>query len=320
MEKYAFKKEKSGSVQMEIRYFGTVENDYNTKLLDEKIVQFISESLNSDIVRTVSSIRTILKDCEEQLLVIEAKCEDYSIIVKYDNEKLFYFEKIKKQSVDSSIISKVKYESECGMSFDFNDKENSDVINSKSMKAMKDEFESVLTYIEELKHAKAIEINKDASIIIEVYKNFYGELPDFSDKKTNLKIQTMAFILTEYGYSIGDYNFLLNELTPTSISLDHLIYTLYPLGKIDNNNDIKLSKDAINAIEIIRKELKNYIDDETKLEDILCLINKVLYINRYRLSSNASCVHISEYSNLTLEEVKDSKKILNKIKRKLYNE
>ena len=72
-------------------------------------------------------------------------------------------------------------------------------------------------------------ISDDSKIIIEVYKLFYNQDPDFSDKNIGIKIQAMLSILSEFGVSISDYSFSLcgSKNITMSINLSNLIYELF---------------------------------------------------------------------------------------------
>lgn len=173
-------------------------------------------------------------------------------------------------------------------------------------------------------NVKAIKLNREEKLLIEIYKLFYNENPDFLNKEINIKIQTMVFILSSFGVSLSDnYNFSLykDEKAPFSINLAILINKLYPFGEVENIKDnVKLNKEIEKIIKIVGQCIRDVISSEEDLNNALAVISKILYAKMYCLSSSADANRISEFTECTTEEVESSIKLVKKIKNKIENE
>ena len=297
----------------EFRYEG-IENDSNidTDKVQELISKFMNQIIyHGNMVRNVSFLRTILKDYNEKLLVLSYQDNEIKENVKFDNSHMFLFEK---SEFDDGLM--VKYTPKDNISFMFTDCENNK-INYSNIENISDRITKVLREIDSLNRTKFIELNQDSKLIIEIYKLFYNENPDFSDNNINIKMQTMMFILSEFGIVANDsYGFSLygKKKIPMSLSLSNLIYELFPLGEIkDIDNPFELANDRKRIITIVGENIRNIINDIDNKEEILITISKVIYAIRYGISASADTNDIAKYTNCPKNEVESSIKLVKKI-------
>lgn len=304
----------------EFKYEGTPKNDNIKK---NKVQELITKFMNKyhwDMVTNVKFLRTILRDYDERLLVISYQNGEVKETIKFDNSHISLFEKMDKDSeFDENFI--VKFTPSDNISFMFTDANNK-VIDYSNIKNISDRITKVLQEIYYLSNVKPIELDQDSKVIIEVYKLFYNENPDFSDKNINIKIQTMLSILAEFNISVGDYGFLLSgkRNIPMSMNLSNLVYELFPLGEIKEiDNPIQLREDAKKTISIVGEGIRNTIDSTDNQEEALITISKVIHAARYNLSSTASIEDVAKYTDCSSDEIESSMKLVKRINTKISN-
>ena len=310
---------KNGDI-FEFRYEGTTKSDnINKNKVQELITKFMNK-YHGDMVTNVKFLRTILRDYDERLLVISYQNGEVKETIKFDNSHISLFEKMDKDSeFDENFI--VKFTPSDNISFMFTDANNK-VIDYSNIKNISDRITKVLQEIYYLSNVKPIELDQDSKVIIEVYKLFYNENPDFSDKNINIKIQTMLSILTEFYISVGDYGFSLSgkRNIPMSMNLSNLVYELFPLGEIKEiDNPIQLREDAKKTISIVGEGIRNTIDSTDNQEEALITISKVMHAARYNLSSTASIEDVAKYTDCSSDEVESSMKLVKRINTKIHN-
>lgn len=180
----------------------------------EKISKLIDNFVNDknyhkDMVRNVSFLRTLLKDFEEKLLVVEYSDTNNQEIAKYDNGYMFSFE-CKNYNEENGLITEFTPGGELNVSF-WDDIENS-IVDYPNSKNINEQFSKLMKHIYLLKSVKAVNLDMDSKKLIEIYKSFYNENPNFSLSNINVRIQTMMSILAQFGISLGDnYAFSLWE-------------------------------------------------------------------------------------------------------------
>ena len=307
--------EKSGD-SFEFRYEGTPKSDNIDKTKVQELITKFMNKYHGDMVTNVKFLRTILRDYDEKLLVISYQNGEVKETIKFDNSHISLFEKRDKDSII------VKFTSSDNINFIFTDA-NNNVVDYSNIKNISDRITKVQQEIYYLSNAKPIELDQDSKVIVEVYKLFYNENPDFSDKNINIKIQTMLSILAEFYISVGDYDFSLSDKRniPMSMNLSNLVYELFPLGEIkDIDNPIKLTEDAKETISIVGEGIRNAIDSTDNQEEALITISKVIHAARYNLSYTASIEDVTKYTDCSSNEIESSMKLVKRINTKIFNE
>ena len=104
---------------IEVRYKGIPSANTDLNKIDALLEDFINNHKHNYMIENVSIVRTILKDCEEKLLVIFYQDEKGSELVKYDNSNLFLYEKIQRKGNSEHFDRyKIKYELPYGIKLD----------------------------------------------------------------------------------------------------------------------------------------------------------------------------------------------------------
>lgn len=323
MKKYEFIKQIENEEQVEIKYFGVVEDDVDLAALDEKVDRFLAKYPSCDLVRLVGSLRTILSTCDERELSVKTKNAIRSKSVKYRNGSLASFKKEDVKNINGiTLNTKTKYNAERGLSFDFTDKVNIDSIKGNVLSSVEKDVSSTMYYIEALRNVEPVTLNKTDCTIIEMYKRFYDELPDFSAKDIDLKIQSMIYILSEYRFVIdGGYSFTFekNFDMPYSQKLSNDIARLYPLGVVDNDSKVKLNKNALIIIDVVRSELYKCSNYSSEIQDVLPRVNRIIYTKKHKNTNNSNHYEIANYANTSLQEVKNTSILMKKIGSRIYD-
>ncbi len=314
--------EKNGA-SFEFQYKGTPKRENLDKNRIQELIAKFMNKYHGDMVTNVKFLRTILKDYDERLLVISYKNGMVKETIKFDNSHISLFEKNEKETDNEFANSfSVRFTTGDNVSFMFTDA-NNNVIDYSSIKNISDRITKVLQEIYYLSHVKSIELNQDSKVIVELYRLFYNESPDFSDNNINIKIQTMLSILAEFNISVGDYAFSLSgkRNIPMSMSLSNLVYELFPLGEVkDIDNPIELSEDAKKTISVVGEGIRNAIDSINNPEEALITISKVIHAARYNLSSATSLEDVAKYIDCSSDEVESSMKLVKKINSKIHNQ
>lgn len=310
---------KKGSI--EVRYDGIPNDNVNLDKIDTLLEDFTNNHKHNYMIENVTIVRTILKDCEEKLLVIFYQDEKGSELVKYDNSNLFLYEKSKKEENSEYFDRyKIKYESPYGIKLDYNNHET-DVADYHGIELVSKEIAEIMEQIYHLKNTKAVVLDIDDKTLIEIYKLFYNENPDFSSKDINVRVQTMMSILAEFGISLGDdYGFSIwgKAKMPVSLKLGQIVNKLYPLGEVNSVEDsIELVEGAKKIIKIVGECIKKTIAKEKNKNEALITISKIIYAGRYSLSSYRDVKKLSEFSEFTTNEVESSIKLVKRIKTRI---
>lgn len=307
-------KKYENGVTIKLKYEGT-----STPVFDEekayKLIEtfFSSERLVSDMPRNISYIRTILKDANEKLLAIEYNDGKNVETIQYDNKNLVLFE-CKKYDRDSNCME-VSFTSSNGLNVSFSGLGLANSAKYAQMDNMKSKFNKVIEHIDELKYVGFVSLDNDSKLLVEVYKIFYKENPDFSKEDINIKIQAMVSILSQFDIYCGDYSFSFDGNMPESIALYAKVYDLFPLGEITVVDDpVELKTSAKERIEIVGETVRNAFSNEENINETLITISKTIYAGRYDVS-HCDVRELIKNSNinLTVSEAESSLKLVKKI-------
>ena len=323
MEQITIRKIKGyeGGTVFEFRYEGIPFEVYDEEKSEELIGKFLNKkSLHRDMLRNVAYIRTILNSSKEKLLVIHYKDRDNEETVKYDNGILSFYEG-KKYDDESLNYMKVKFQPNDELKISFSDFEDKQIIEYPNIKDTKNQFDEMVDHINSLLNVKPVYLNNDTKAIIETYKLFYDENPDFSKEDINIKIQTMLSILAQFDISFGDYSFYINERMPESLTLLQMVNRLFPLGEVTVIEDpVKLKETAKETIRIVGETIRETIGNNQDVNEALITISKTIYAGRYNLVSVYDDIEkLVEYPNinLTYSEANSSTQLVKRIKKTL---
>lgn len=308
--------------KFEFRYEGIANDNINQEEIQIIIDKFMNQINHENMKTNIKFLRTILKDCEEKLLVLNYQDDKNEIHIKFVNCHLFSYEKIEKQNDNNeSIIIKYNPSKDIKITVSAADNKITEYSNARNFG---DKMTKFLTEINDLSKAKSIELNDNSKILIEIYKCFYNEIPDFSDKLINIKMQTMVSILIEFGISINDdYYFSLygKKNMPMSLVLYDHIYNLFPFGKIEGvDYTMKLRDDVKKRIITIGNTIRAAIKDIDNKAEALITISKAVYAARYDLSYVKSIGDISKYTDCSNNDLEFSMKLVKNINTKIHNQ
>lgn len=299
---------------IEIKYNGISKNDnIDLDKIQTLLDDFMNNHRHDDMEENVAIIRTLFSNCEEKLLVISYSDKDISEYVKYNNSHLSLY-KINKQKDKDNDEYKFTYNSKGNIKLSYN--------NYKIDFAQYfTELTKISKKVYRLENIKAITLHEDDKIIIEVYKLFYDENPDFSSKDVNIKIQAMIQILAQFGISLNmDYGFRLwnKSEMPVSFKIEFLVNRLYPFGEVDMVEDnIRLTKKSKRTIKVIGECIREVISKYQNQIEALITISKVIYSGRYNISNESNIEEISQFIECNPSEVKSCMKLVRCIENKI---
>lgn len=289
-----------------INYEGITEiNNNDLSDLNNLLTDFVNNHNRVDMVTNVRILATIFKNFNNMKLEVFSHYNGVSENIRYKNDELLYYEKV--------IISKgckFEYYNLNGIKFEC-DKQGSKVVISL--------LTEMVEQLYFLKQFKKYDLNTDDKILIEIYRLFYNENPDFSDKNINIKIQTMMSILVQFNISLSEYSFTLwkNSKIPTSEDLNMQINKLYSFGKIKNeDNYIVLSEEAKMVIKTVSKSLNELINNNENFLEKLMLISRIIYISRYRISLDTDIQEIAKIAEVLQEDVLLCRSLVKKVENK----
>lgn len=312
----------NGAVEFRGEYI-PLNNDINEDEINCMIRNYLESHKCNNMLENVTALRTILSDCREKLLVISYEDEKGKELVKYDYTKLFYFEKTKK--IDNDFENgkfTFKYDSDDGIDIDYYSDDN--ILEDSKVQDFTKEIKSIMEHVKMLSNAKSVTLYDEDKELIEIYKLFYKENPDFSSKDINVKVQTMMSILAEFGVTLDfDYAFCLwaKAKMPVSLNLEEKVQKMYPLGVVDEVYDnVKLAEEPKKIIEIVGDSVRDAIHDEDDMNEALITISKVIHASRYNLSSDATVSEIAEFTNRSVDDVEASRQLVKRIEHKINKE
>lgn len=301
------------SIKLEYKGISTKDN-IDLDKINTLLEDFTKNHRHNCMEENITIVRTMMRDFEEKLLIISYQNKSGSEIVKYDNNNLILY-KNNNNEVNCTDGFKIKYEPTSGIKLNYNN-HNIDLAKYSSIRPVSEEITKILEKIYSLINAKAITLDNYDKALIGIYKLFYNETPDFSSKEINVKIQTMMFILAEFGIGLYEFKIYKKERIPLSLELQQKINKLYPLGEVDDIN-VKISKETKKIISIVGEYIRNTIPNEQSKNEALIKISKVIYAKKYLLSYDCTIKEISNYTGYTFDEVNSSLKLVKKVKNEI---
>lgn len=306
---------------IELKYNGVMANDdVDLNKIETLLEDFINNHRHDDMIENVRIVRTILKDCDENLLTIFYSDKEGLELVKYDKSDLVLYKKCERED---EVLNKyeIMYELHGGIKLNYNNQEI-DATNYSDIELVSKEISKIMEHIYYLKHTGAVSLNKYDKLLIEIYKLFYDENPDFSSEDINIKVQMMMTILGVFGIYLGDYTFDLcgKSNIPLSLNLEQRVCDLYPLGKVDSDKvGIKLAKEPKQIVKAIGETIRDEIKNEQDPNKALLTISKVIFVEKssYFLYGYGDVKKISEFTGYTTDEVQSSMELVKRIQTKI---
>ncbi len=299
---------------IEIKYEGIpLKENTDEKEVRRMIRDFVDNHKHDNMLENVTILRTILRDYVEISLDVYFCNKNGSETVSYTHiygtglANWFSFMK-------NSQNCKIKYDSVLGLELNYHDEFD-------NIKKYTDYLSDIMKYISDLSNLEPIVINDNDKALIEIYKLFYKENPDFSSRDINVKVQTMMSILAGFNVTLDcDYSFsLMTKLKiPFSLKLEEMVQKMYPFGVVDEVQDnVKLAEEPKKTIEIVGDSVRDAISLEDDMNEALVTISKVIHASRYNLSFDADIREIAEFTNRSVDDVEASVQLVKRIEHKI---
>lgn len=251
--------------------------DYNK--ITKIIHKYMDESLcHQDMKNNVVVFKTILKELEEELLEITYNSLDYKETVKYENNRLTYYYCKSKSNESDSIETTFKIGSQ--LQFSFADSKEQ-LFNQTNRQITVEQITKTMNQIGCLMDAAPIELKANSRVLIEFYRLFYSENPDFTSKDINVRIQAMTMILRGYGINLPkDYSFndFYPNQCPTSLCLTQDVQFLFPFGEVTEEecSTLLYGNKNIERIKVIGELVRKSVTDKVNIEKILIDLSKAI--------------------------------------------
>lgn len=305
--------------RIEIEYRGVpLREDININEARRMMKDFVDNHKHDNMLENVTILRTIFRDYKEEILFVYFCDKNVEELVRYDNKwRVNGFGFLKEVKGDVSCKYKIKYDYPLGLEINWFNK-------AGNIKKYTDDFSEIMKYISNLSNVGPIVINDNDKALIEIYKLFYKENPDFSSKDINVKVQTMMSILAGFNVTLDcDYSFsLMTKLKmPVSLKLEEMVKKMYPFGVVSEVEDnVKIAEEPKKIIEIVGDSVRDAIHDEEDINEALITISKVIHASRYNLSSKADISEIAEFTNQSVDDVEASVQLVKRIEHKINKE
>lgn len=248
---------------------------------------FLYQSDHQDMVNSVSGLRTIFKDYDEESLMVTIFREGGSEVVVYENGELFSYSKTVPLIYGRCEFT---YDSS-GLKCSYNDDNNNFEAFDTTNELFKYEIDTVMRDVSFLSNVKQKELSYEDKKLIEIYRRFYEEEPDFASYDINEKVQSMLCILscfpsTKLNYTI---DWPKESKYPESLSSRWNLNNLLPIGKIDNLEiENVLPNSTQRVIETIGNEVRGALGKKYDTRDLINL-SKIMYLYmNYNNKNNVS--------------------------------
>lgn len=302
-----------GSIKFSYTYSNKKDNVteyYDTEAILD--ICFNKVSACATPIEIITLIRTILRNYEEDQLILEINNQTKYLAIEIKNKKTLFFcvrELVEIDGQKETFNADYEFGKELKFSLSNNSKVNIDV------DAYYDFMLSSTGLMEELEQAKSKKISRDDRRMCEFYKAFYGETPNFTEEDVNVKYQVMMVILLSlyriplsYRFELNNYN---GQIMPISETITAFTTNLIPFGKIKDFKEYDIvPKNLITIIKAVSSSIKEIALEEENELDTLIKISNILYNNNFNIRNKVT--KTNEKANYTAVE---ANAILTKIKK-----
>ena len=300
--------------EIKFEYTGIPNKDVvDVKKTQELITKFFRQLNIRNLVENIEILKTILRDFDEKTFVFNYKAGDTNEIVSFSEYELNYYLRREKHDdiyenfeIDNDPIK--------GLNFNINNQKIRELY-FYNFSDLSDKIDSILRKLYDIDGIQPIELDEDSKTLIEVYKIFYNENPDFSDSDINDKIQTMVVILRKFLIRCGDYNFSYarGKKMPISQNLSNRVHRLFPFAEVsDIDEPIQIPTKYQNMIQIIGEGIRGAIKDTNNPEDALKNISRIIYAS-WSCFPSENVNQISNFANCSAYEVESNLKLIKKL-------
>ncbi len=305
--------------QVELYYFGTSKKNIDILKVENLLDKFMYNIHHGNAIETMRFLNTMLKDFKQKKLFFDYDAKDRQYSLEYRDSELYcYCTELKNKKNPKIIELEITYTLGEDLEIRKDDK-NSDTIEYLTNDDTLATIKNIFNEVKRLKNVDIIKLEYSSKMLIQIYKLFYKEYPDFSNiKETNIKTQTMVYILSELGYPLQDYcNFSsYGNGAPMDLNLATLTRKLFPLAKIEMVNDpIPLNKAAVEVISYTGSRIKDVVADDDKEQELekLMRLSQIMYSSRNRVSPIGDIEKVKEDTNCTQEEIQTNLQLIKSI-------
>lgn len=234
---------------LNFEFVGTKQsNDVNYEKLDLLIDNvFEYKSYDQNIEKLIWSIRSIFKNFKEEFLKIHLILDECSYLILINNGKIQQYNKISKVFNNKIQFS---YDDESGISFSTSNN-STGMLEYQSIQGINNLITSEMErikYINTMVPKKFLDIQEKTLCLI--YKNIYGELPDFSKNDTWNKFATMLSNLEEYKLkinsikkrNINDQSLIIDRVSIMGEIIESDLNNTFPLLYEEEKKSLKILK------------------------------------------------------------------------------
>ena len=244
----------------------------SVETIDSVVQKFIYNLDHNDICRDVRFLRTIFRDYPLIKLSVTYRTEKTLEIAEVDGDKKDY----------SSYFSYEFWKAN----------DNNELIKYIDFKGDLDKFTDLLIEVSwdkkiNMSGLEPIEINSVYGQLIEVYRLFYGENPDFTDENLNLRCQAMLAVIKYLDYyALTCYDPIVKSRRqdyPSSRYVQEVVDELFPFGVVTEDIDGEIIKSEKNPIAEVGYVVRQYIERSPDKRDALMSICNILYAFDYKI-------------------------------------
>ena len=274
---------------------------------DEMVGDILDYAKNGDFSSfydAVLNLRSMYPGVTEKSFYLYLLKKNKDEHVSYKNNKLYSY------SRDINGIS-ITYDTSNGLSVQV-PKNAADVPNIYSNLESLHHISDTINRINKLKECKKHELDSEDKHLIQVYKLFYGEYPDFREEDINFKFQTMFLILSGFNICFyNDFKRLPNHSIPESKLINKRVDRLYQYKEIPNmdKEESMLPPEQIVLISTIGSNIKSHIGDMSHFDkEIVDIIHS---IDGWRTIGRVDDISIEK--NIPIYKVQKSVKLYDSI-------
>ena len=300
-----------------ICFNGIKKDNINEKVIKKACDKYFNNiDICRDVNKIIGDVRTLFRDIDEELLLIECRKKgEFDYKIKYFNNSLTDYI-VKEMGVDQNFNF---FYQKNGIYFNVLSKDES-IINYINNNTYIDIYAKRLKLIKELKNISINKIDNDILYINEIYRLFYGNYPDYSQKNINIKIQNMVNILKEYGVKLfNNYNFnIYNEQNiPMSKTLNNIIDDAKPYINI-NNCDIHIDTKYKELICIIKDCIRNSKYKDIDFDSAVTYLSMVLYASKNDLKLGYTLDDVCNVLNCSKLNAENGLRLYKSLNRNVY--
>lgn len=306
---------------LDFNFFGTTENiNIDQEQLEKNIDNiFLDRKIFPTMMEAVTILKTILKNIQETHLFVNLyKDEVFSQSVIYRFSKLGIYSYHQEITPKHNLDIHIDYSVRQGLRINVNDKKDN-ILDNTNMEILG----SQIYLIHQLQNIQGINLLEEDKLLIDVYRLFFQENPNFTKEEDRVKTYSMLALLEEFGVELYDDNneellFDFDYGKIFSPKLSQKLYKLSSFGEITEPiNENLLSTRVKTIIKIVSKKIRENMKIQPNPIEWFQNIVKINYMKNNYLPSDNDELEFAEYTNSSKDTVKQNVKKYVKLTTKL---